>query len=843
MSTVFKDTLSTSLTQNARANQRSSHPIDNGNNMRPEHEPHEAFDSDLVPVVGSEGASTTQATNKILQPSERKKKLIVTNWLTYLLDSFRQFVVGDPNISLSAQCICQQVIRFVMKPDRQYECEEFCGIWRVEYEELVRFIDETCDFGLKPRLTYLDADSTLLIEMPSAVHEAALVALHTALTFFIESIPFDCQAVNVNILSNIEASDSLVPDMRISFQKMRRTTSKTIISGITETAFLQNRDVLVAKLEDAIEDNLSSLLVIAVVISEDTPYHSPKKGSHTRRALLLDSPKRSSDDFLAATGDLPTLDAPVVVENHTWCSISSIWFKVWVHGDQPIDIYTDDQALVADGYLYPQDSMAPVLAMLDKGVNTIRERLITLCKEIDNNVDVDALQDPTIVFRIRKEDIATKIAGAMCETVYGCYTAWHKKALKAEKRKASPMPLAGPSTKARNKAPPVAIVDGTPAGIRTYRTPLMEGFWENAAPQDKVQEETEEPHHGMHQADGQQIEQRDSSSCLNLGPWKLEVQDKGTTKGAAHSHGSQLEDEYFHSSVLSAEMVSLTVTKYTLATLAHALCVLGALISQTCTYQNWGNLDVTFHCILCHTTLANKLKEKVPYYGFYRDQNRVLPSFLPVQGQLEFSKCSQISTSPVLIIHFKLVDHSTAGSPADMIHLFLKPYFPYDGLRLLDVIFNFSTARKIKAYSEQCTALVNDLEKEEYSLMCIIITTHTDDTHGDLFVGHDKKSNYIAASVTQFMNVLLPPWHSVIQRAQESTLFFMGCGAIVNQPDVFRNLRSSVLMYTFSSAVAFTAPHFQPSYTCQLALTYTELVLVERFDIREAFPKILGQSY
>jgi hypothetical protein len=93
------------------------------------------------------------------------------------------------------------------------------------------------------------------------------------------------------------------------------------------------------------------------------------------------------------------------------------------------------------------------------------------------------------------------------------------------------------------------------------------------------------------------------------------------------------------------------------------------------------------------------------------------------------------------------------------------------------------------------------------------------------------------------MNVLLPPWHDVIQCAQESTLFFMGCGAIINQSDAFRDLRSSVLEYTFSSAVAFTAPHFQPPYTCHLALAYAELVLIERFNIREAFPEILAQSY
>jgi hypothetical protein len=81
--------------------------------------------------------------------------------------------------------------------------------------------------------------------------------------------------------------------------------------------------------------------------------------------------------------------------------------------------------------------MAPVLAMMGKGVNKIRERLISLCKEIDVDVDVNALQNPNIVFNVRKEEIITKIAGAMRETAYRRYSAWYKKASKAPKRKAS----------------------------------------------------------------------------------------------------------------------------------------------------------------------------------------------------------------------------------------------------------------------------------------------------------------------------------------------------------------------------------------------------------------------
>jgi hypothetical protein len=102
---VFKDTPSTSFTQIACAEPKSSH---DANKIRPEGNPHwhEASESDsdlVVPVVGSQGASPTQTTtcDKILQLKERKRKLIASDRSTYILDSFCHFIAGDPDITPS----------------------------------------------------------------------------------------------------------------------------------------------------------------------------------------------------------------------------------------------------------------------------------------------------------------------------------------------------------------------------------------------------------------------------------------------------------------------------------------------------------------------------------------------------------------------------------------------------------------------------------------------------------------------------------------------------------------------------------------------------------------------
>ncbi|KAG1900175.1 uncharacterized protein F5891DRAFT_1188873 [Suillus fuscotomentosus] len=136
------------------------------------------------------------------------------------------------------------------------------------------------------------------------------------------------------------------------------------------------------------------------------------------------------------------------------------------------------------------------------------------------------------------------------------------------------------------------------------------------------------------------------------------------------------------------------------------------------------------------------------------------------------------------------------------------------------------------------------MEHQDWEVLCIAITNHTNDGNGDPFLGYKqaKTGCYVATSVPDFMDTLLDPWRNVIQRGRDTTLFFFGCGAIVNEPEGFGGLRASVVRYRFSSAVAFTAKHFHPPFTTHLMISFTQLILVEGFPLCEAFPNILEQS-
>lgn len=199
------------------------------------------------------------------------------------------------------------------------------------------------------RLTYIDSDSTLIVEMPSAVHDAPLTALHAAFTCFLENLPFDRASINTNVLGNIEASRSLAPDLRVSLQNMRDVAAEVIIPIIGETAFSQHTDVLMDKLQDALDADPSLKMVIMAVVTESQRYSSPAKDSPSRMAFMRDGSVRSAKDFITASNVLPTLDAPVIVEGHMWSSVELVTFKVWVRGDEVIDLQSRDPALVAEG--------------------------------------------------------------------------------------------------------------------------------------------------------------------------------------------------------------------------------------------------------------------------------------------------------------------------------------------------------------------------------------------------------------------------------------------------------------------------------------------------------------
>ncbi|KAG1838548.1 hypothetical protein DFJ58DRAFT_733799 [Suillus subalutaceus] len=173
---------------------------------------------------------------------------------------------------------------------------------------------------------------------------------------------------------------------------------------------------------------------------------------------------------------------------------------------------------------------------------------------------------------------------------------------------------------------------------------------------------------------------------------------------------------------------------------------------------------------------------------------------------------------------------------------FFEALFPNGGLVYQEVMFDVGTVSKVKTYQASVDNLVRTLSTNNWKRVVFGISNHTNNTHGDPFVGYDK-NKYVATPVDNFLDIILAPWQVLVDHAAESFLWFFSCGALVNNAESFSKLRVSVARHGLSAAVALNAVQFQPNFAAHFLLAFSDLVLIQRLSMRDAFPDMLGQSY
>ncbi|KAG1887879.1 hypothetical protein F4604DRAFT_1916751 [Suillus subluteus] len=252
--------------------------------------------------------------------------------------------------------------------------------------------------------------------------------------------------------------------------------------------------------------------------------------------------------------------------------------------------------------------------------------------------------------------------------------------------------------------------------------------------------------------------------------------------------------------------------------------------------------DVSFRCICCHI----KMEQGGAYFGFYNANGLpALDRFLPINGALELSELAEISAVLVIFIHLILVDLSVAGSPLEFAHSFLKPYYTGDSIKYLDVYYDIGSDAKAAPYRSKVWNIIKGLKNSfVWERVVIGISTHTDEDFGDPFIGYEDgdTNNYLSTSVDDFLEIILQPWQTIIDHAQESYLWMLCCGSLVNNSDSFHGLQEAVVWHKLTGTIAFNAPRFQPSFASHLLISFTERVLIGRCPLRLAFKDMLAQS-
>ncbi|KIK46064.1 hypothetical protein CY34DRAFT_9991 [Suillus luteus UH-Slu-Lm8-n1] len=303
---------------------------------------------------------------------------------------------------------------------------EFHGIDAREFELIEQILEETGRVA-KPRLTYDYETCTLLVDMPSAIHEAPFDCLKLCLGQSIAALPYDRDVVFPMIHMNSSLpvkSKTVTPDICITITPAQGPTRVRFVPFLGESAFTEEKLHAIRKLKKTIAAHPEIKVVTLALIREAQPYSKPEKGSLASATFHKDLTPLELESFI--TERFPPCTS-ITIADHNWCHISTVEIFVWVRGDDElvIDIDNEDAEHMAPGTLLPEIDMGAVGVMLNRGVEKIRDSLVTYSKQFDPSVDTTELEEASATFTARWKDYNIAVKNGADITAWNRYMAWH----------------------------------------------------------------------------------------------------------------------------------------------------------------------------------------------------------------------------------------------------------------------------------------------------------------------------------------------------------------------------------------------------------------------------------
>jgi hypothetical protein len=200
----------------------------------------------------------------------------------------------------------------------------------------------------------------------------------------------------------------------------------------------------------------------------------------------------------------------------------------------------------------------------------------------------------------------------------------------------------------------------------------------------------------------------------------------------------------------------------------------------------------------------------------------VLDSPLFIRGDYHLTAASHVLADPILVLHFVLISISPKGNPARVMSEILGGFLMEGSFMYEEIIFDLANNKLIRQYTDAITVLVQTLEGCVYFLfsfyctylavsrsferVVIVITNHSHDSTGDLYIGSDLCTSVDQVIVlihinsfiklnngrVKFITTLFPPVLVSYLRPETTTLFMLCCGALVRERNSFGGLRSAI---------------------------------------------------
>ncbi|KIK32621.1 hypothetical protein CY34DRAFT_18909 [Suillus luteus UH-Slu-Lm8-n1] len=321
-----------------------------------------------------------------------------------------------------------KVLQFISRVNREQESAAFYCISEEEYHWLSRISEA---LPLKPRLAYYADQQKLVVEMPESIHETIMNVIRPGSDEVARTlqclIPGRLIVVQSHPNLTIKAGDlTFVPDFVHAINSCTDPPYETM-PVFCEIGASQTETKLIQHLRNVARAYPDAIMILMADIKEARPYNSPAYRSAAYCILRRETSVRSHSYFLSSRTGPRSLDRPtkVVVEGHAWCDLSAVDFQVWIRGNTPIDIDTNDSHLTARGTLFPRKCMDDIMAMMERGLSMMRDRYVDLALVTEPNANLDALRAKQITLPFDWDDITFNFAYSTQTMAYNCYVDWY----------------------------------------------------------------------------------------------------------------------------------------------------------------------------------------------------------------------------------------------------------------------------------------------------------------------------------------------------------------------------------------------------------------------------------
>ncbi|KAG2743424.1 hypothetical protein P692DRAFT_20878524 [Suillus brevipes Sb2] len=303
---------------------------------------------------------------------------------------------------------------------------EFHGVGTREYHTLQSILDESS--RVKPRrvLTYDHIKHVLLVDMPSPVHEAPFTKLKDAFASTLKLFPYNHKLINPDVNMNLELKvkgRSVTPDISITMMKASGLINQLLVPLIGECACSDTVANALGRMKNTIRNHPEVAVAILAVVREVKVYECPQEGSVASETLSTSETPMPLEEFI--TEEFP-LGEPIKIAGHDWFHLRSVEYTVWVkkEGQAQIDFDDHDEEHIARGMLFPEVNMGPVMTMIQRGLEKIKDMFIAFTQRLDDTADVTRLKEAEVIFSMDWDDTVSFMNGAAHTTSYARYLNW-----------------------------------------------------------------------------------------------------------------------------------------------------------------------------------------------------------------------------------------------------------------------------------------------------------------------------------------------------------------------------------------------------------------------------------